>query len=116
MISQTRSRDDLVGRIRLKIESAHVQADLAGDGPNMHLVQCCGKRLMIEPISKPTQLIQFRDLPENNGRNAPLRIFGEDGSLVRGDACLEGLDENMSVQIEQARQLQSKRDRLAGPR
>jgi hypothetical protein len=58
LISQTRSRDDLIGRIRLKIESAHVQGHLAGDGPNMHLVQCCGKRLMMEPVSKPTQLMQ----------------------------------------------------------
>jgi len=115
-MSQIRSGDDLVGRIRLKIESAHVQAHLAGDGPNMHLVQCCGERLMIEALSKATQLIQFRNIPEDNRRNAPLRIFGEDGSLVRGDACLEGLDENMNVQIEHPKQLQSKRDRLPGPR
>jgi hypothetical protein len=65
-MSQTRSGDDLVGRIRLKIESAHVHAHLAGDGPNMHLVQCCGERLMIEAILKATQLIQFRNLPEDN--------------------------------------------------
>jgi hypothetical protein len=115
-MSQTRSGDDLVGRIRLKIESAHVHAHLAGDGPNMHLVQCCGERLMIEAILKATQLIQFRNLPEDNRRNALVRIFGEDGSLVRGDACFEGLDEKMSVQIEHPRQLQSKRDRHPGPR
>ncbi len=55
--------------------------------------------------------MQFRDLPQHDGRNTPFRICGEDVSFVWCETSVERFDQNMSVQIQHPKQLQSKRDR-----
>ena len=109
---QTRCRDDFVGGIGLEVQRAEVQAHLARDRPDMHLVHCGGEGFMVEPVRQASKLMQFRDFPEDNGRDTPFRIFGEDVSLAWCETSLERFDQNMSVQIQHPKQLQPKRDRL----
>jgi hypothetical protein len=109
---QTCGRDNFIGGIGLKVQHAKIQAHLARNGPDMDLVHRGGEGLMVEAIGQPSQLMQFRDLPQDDGRDAPFRIVGEDVSLAWCETSLERFDQNMSVQIQHAKQLQSKRDRL----
>src|SRR5581483_1217008 len=108
---QTCGRDNFIGRIRLEVQRAEIQADLARNGPDMDLVHCGGESLMVEAIGQPSKLMQFGDLPQDDGGNAPFRIVGEDVSLAWCETSLERFDQNMSVQIQHPKQLQSKRDR-----
>ena len=109
---QTRGRDDLVGRIGLEIQRAEIQAHLARNGPDMHLIHRSGERFIVESVHQASKLMQFRDFPEDDGRDTPFRIFGENASLAWCETSLERFDQNMSVQIQHPKQLQSKRDRL----
>jgi len=109
---QTCGRDNFIRGIRLKVQQAKIQAHLARDGPDMDLVHCAGESLMVEAIGQSSKLMQFGDLPQDNGGNTPLRIVGEDVSLAWRETSLQRFDQNMSVQIQHPKQRQLKRDRL----
>ena len=112
---QTRCRNDFVGGIGLEVQRAEIQADLARNGPDMHLVHRSGESFIVESVGEPSELMQFRDLPQDDRRDTPFRICGEDVSFAWCETSLERFDQNMSVQIQHPKQLQSKRDRPVDP-
>ena len=93
-------RDNFVRRIGLKVHRAEVPADLARNGPDMHLVQCGSEGFIVQSISESAELMQLRDLPQDDGRDAPFRICGENVSFAPCETSVEGFDQNMSVQIQ----------------
>lgn len=112
---QTRGRNDFVRGIRLEIQRSEIQADLARNGPDLYPVHSSRKSVIVEAVLDPPELMQLRDLPEDNGRDTPFRICGEDVSFVWCEASVEGFDQNMSVQIQHPKQLQLKIDRPVDP-
>ena len=108
---QTRRRDDFVNGIGLEVQRPEIQANLPRNRPNLHPVYRGDESFVIESVLDSAELMQFRDLPQHDSRNTPFRIFGEDVSLVWCETSVERFDQNMSVQIQHPKQLQSKRDR-----
>jgi len=106
-----RCRDNFVGGIGLEVQRSKVQADLPRNGPDLYAVHGSRKRLILEAVLDAPERMQLRDLPEDDGRDTPFRICGEDVSFVQGEASVERLDQNMSVQIQHPKQLRLKRDR-----
>ena len=110
-MGQARCGDKFVRGIGLEIQRSKVQTDLARDGPDMDPVQCGRECFMVQPVGQAPELVQFRDFPQHDCRDTPLRICAEDVSLAWRDTSRERFDQNMSVQIQHSKQLQSKRDR-----
>jgi hypothetical protein len=52
-VRQTRSSNNLICRVGTKFQGRQVKAHLASDGPNMHAVQSCRKRFIVETMAKP---------------------------------------------------------------
>lgn len=88
---QTRGRNDFVRGIGLEIQPPEVQADLAGNGPDMLAVDCSREGFIVESISNAAKLMQFDNLPEDDLRDTPFRISGENVSFSWGEIPVEPL-------------------------
>jgi len=110
-VRHARCRDNFVGGIGLEVQCPKVQADLARNGPDLQSIHRSRKSIIVEAVLDAPQLMQLRDFPEDNGRDAPFRISREDVSFACGEASVERFDQNMSVQIQHPKQLQLKTDR-----
>lgn len=64
---QTRCGDNFVGGIGREVQRSKVQEDLARNGPNLYSVYRGRKSGMVQAVLDAPELMQLRELPENNG-------------------------------------------------
>jgi len=108
---QTRGGDDFIGGIGVEVQPGNIQADLPRDWPDMDLIQRRREGFIIQPVCQTPKLMEFCNFPQYNCRNTLLRVCGEDVSFACGETSFERFDQNVSVQIQHPKQLQSKTDR-----
>jgi len=107
---QTRGRNDFVSVIGLEVQRPKIHANLPRNGPNLHAVHRCTESFVVESVPYSAELMQLSDLPEDDRRDTPFSICGENVSFVWRETSVERFDQNMSVQIQHPKQLQLKRD------
>ena len=93
-----RRRDQFIRRISVEVQTSRGASDGQIERPHMKTRKSAPHFGVVEVQRDSSELREFRQFPEDDGRNAP-RLSGQEGPLARSYVALESMDQDVRVKI-----------------
>ncbi len=92
-------RDDLVGRVTIKVEGLYGPADIERQRPGLQTRQDSAQFRAVQVYFDASQFGELGDLPEYDRRDAP-GIIGEQCRFARRQIVGQRIEQNVGIKIQ----------------